>query len=269
MTIWFFATPIGIILILIVIIIFALFKLNNALKKIVPKTSFNIVGESSDDLSDNYLIDFREDRFSGNWNVTRAIINSTDEGNEGENVPRKPIRIAVKPIDVIAELQKPPTNWSLEGIEDRIGILKDKEDIITQRYAKQEVKALIECLENRKKYDEKGKDGITFREYFSQFDVTDGEKIESVTDKYDLQMGDADIFIPEFPDDATKIMKKYREKVQEICNKKPRFYVIAQKKDFKKAQSQRDPILLAQSPFGFYYFILGAWDKEMLYLPEL
>jgi len=32
---------------------------------------------------------------------------------------------------------------------------------------------------------------------------------------------------------------------------------------------KRDPILLAQSPFGFYYNILGAWEKEMVYLPEL
>ena len=170
---------------------------------------------------------------------------------------------------MIGELQKPPTNWSLEGIDDRIEILRDKEDIITQRYAKQEVRALIECLKNRKKYDEKGKDGRTFREYFSQFDVTDGEKIETVTNKYGLQMGNADIFIPEFPDDATKIMKEYQEKVHEICEKKPRFFVIAQEKDFKKVEGKRDPILLAQSPFGFYYFILGAWDREMLYLPEL
>ncbi len=175
----------------------------------------------------------------------------------------------MKPIDVINELQKPPTNWSLEGIEDKIGILRDKEEIITQRYAKQEVKALILCLQNRKKYNDKAKNGKTFREYFSQFDITDGAKIKEVTDKHDLKMGNADIFIPEFPDDATKIMKEYIEKVAEVCDKKPHFFVIAQKKDFKKVEAKRDPILLGQSPFGFYYFILGVWDTEMLYLPEL
>ena len=40
-------------------------------------------------------------------------------------------------------------------------------------------------------------------------------------------------------------------------------------RDFEKQYERRDPILLAQSPFGFYYHILGAWDTEMLYLPEL
>ena len=38
---------------------------------------------------------------------------------------------------------------------------------------------------------------------------------------------------------------------------------------FRKAYEKRDPILLAQSPFGFYWQILGAWDKEMLLLGEL
>lgn len=248
------------------------------LKKENQKSSGNIhiMGSSSDDdeLSENYLVDFRADRFSGNgWSVNGtgvvAVGNSFDGEESSTTLKTKMTRIPVKPVDVLNELQKSPTNWSLEGLEDKIGILRDKEEIITQKYAKQEVKALILCLENRKKYDVKAADGITFREYFSRFDITDEAKIKGITDKHDLKMGKADIFIPEFPDDAVKIMKEYGEKVKEICDKKPRFFVIAQEKDFKEVLDKRDPILLAQSPFGFYYFILGAWDSEMLYLPEL
>jgi uncharacterized lipoprotein len=47
------------------------------------------------------------------------------------------------------------------------------------------------------------------------------------------------------------------------------FYVIAEEKSFKSAAEKRDPILLVQSPFGFYWQILGAWDKEMILLSEL
>jgi hypothetical protein len=94
-------------------------------------------------------------------------------------------------------------------------------------------------------------------------------KIQILLQKYSLVMKDADIFIPEMPDIAIKTIKKFTEKVQEITFRSPRIYVIANEKDFKQVYSKRDPIVLAQSPFGFYYHILGAWDKEMIYLPEL
>jgi hypothetical protein len=45
--------------------------------------------------------------------------------------------------------------------------------------------------------------------------------------------------------------------------------VIAEPDKFRKAYEKRDPILLVQSPFGFYWQILGAWDKEMMLLSEL
>ena len=50
---------------------------------------------------------------------------------------------------------------------------------------------------------------------------------------------------------------------------RPIFYVIATEDKFRKAYEKRDPILLVQSPFGFYWQILGAWDKEMILLSEL
>ena len=265
-------------------------------KKKSNKNSSITINEynGNSELSENYLLNFREDRFggAGGFSISSdeyysTIDDSSDEdgsivvsgGNDSvkrasHNVKTKPKpkmrRVPVKPIDVIDELQTSPTNWSLGDLDGKIAMLKDKADLITQKYAKQEVEALICCLENRKKYNDSDQVGQTNREYFSQFDQTDEAKVNILLKKYnDLKMGQADIFIPEFPDDATKIMKEYTEKVVEISGKKPILYVIAQKKDFKKADSKRDPILLAQSPFGFHYFILGAWDKEMLYLPEL
>lgn len=220
--------------------------------------------DSDNSLNDNYLIDIRPAHLSFG-----GFVEYQPQGTPLDGHSEFPTKISVKPKDVLKELTKPPTKWSLEGIDDKIEILKLKEKIIQQRYAKQDVKALIQFLENRKKYDEIAKDGKTFRVYFSQFDITDENKINDLTKKYTLRMDSADIFIPEFPTEAVKIMTEYTEKVEEFCGKKPRYYVIAQEKDFKKKEKARDPILLTQSPFGFYYYILGAWDKEMLYLPEL
>ena len=70
-------------------------------------------------------------------------------------------------------------------------------------------------------------------------------------------------------DEAVNVMKKYTEVTKKMSGESPVFYVIAEAKDFIKKQEKLDPILLVQSPFGFYWQILGAWDKEMLLLSEL
>lgn len=222
------------------------------------------------EMNDNYLVDFREDRFA---NMTPGVLGTPitigGDSQSDQSEPPKTKKVTVRPIDVVNELIRPPTQWSLEGIDAKIDILKDKEKLINQHYAKREVSGLILCLENRKKYDDQTESGETFRMFFSQFDTTSEEKIAELLSTYTLVRNSADIFIPEFPDEAIVIMNEYTDKVEELCEKKPQFSVIAEEKDFKKQYDKRDPILLTQSPFGFYYYILGAWDKEMILLSEL
>jgi hypothetical protein len=141
-------------------------------------------------------------------------------------------------------------------------VLQDKAKLIRQRYAKQEVEALIERLEARKQYPKE-------KVFFDKFQNTTQEKIDELLKKYELEMHPSDIFIPEFPDDAVKIMKEYSAKVKKITGKDTTYYVIAQNELFRKADEKRDPILLVQSPFGFYYQILGAYDKELIALSSL
>jgi hypothetical protein len=171
-------------------------------------------------------------------------------------------KIAVKPKDVLEELETIPTPWTLSNLDDKIEVLKYKAKLITQSYSKREVEGLIERLENRKKWHK-------FKNFFSEFQNTTDEKIDILLEKYDLVMKTSDLFIPEFPDDAIEVMKKYTDNMEKLCKKKPVFYVIAEPDKFKKAYEKRDPILLVQSPFGFYWQILGAWDKEMILLSEL
>lgn len=232
-------------------------------------------------LDETYLFDFKNysSQYSGSGsvfvggfeNVVRihdqeSPVTINEDGTHSMRtsmrVPVVPKKIKVKPKDVLNELETVPTPFSLIGLEEKIEILKDKEKLIVQHYAKREVSALIERLENRKKYQEN-------KVFFDNFANTTDEKIDALLGKYQLVMKTSDIFIPEFPDDAIKVMKEYTEKLEEICGKKPIFYVIAEEKEFKKAYEKRDPILLVQSPFGFYWQILGAWNEEMLLLSNL
>lgn len=193
---------------------------------------------------------------------------SNDRAIEGvANQPKTSGKLKVKPKHVLDELETVPDPWTMLNLDDKISMLKDKIKLITNsgsnsQYTKREINGLIERLELRKKYPE-------FKTFFENFKNTNDEKINKLLDKYELVMKTTDVFVPDFPDDAVKIMTAYTEKMKELCGKKPVFYVIAEEKHFKKQFERNDPILLVQSPFGYYWQILGAWDEELLILSEL
>lgn len=221
---------------------------------------------SNDGLDETFLFDFKNysSGYRGGSGINTFLtvgssMGSSDDSKDTEKVSKK---IAMKPIEILGELETVPTPWTMANLDDKIEVLKYKRDLITQKYSRREVEALIERLENRKKYDK-------FHTFFNGFQNTTDEKIEKLLDKYDVVMKTSDLFVPEFPDDAIKVMKDYTTNMMKLCKKKPVFYVIAEPDKFRKAYERRDPILLVQSPFGFYWQILGAWDKEMMLLSEL
>ncbi len=140
---------------------------------------------------------------------------------------------------------------------------KKNEEWGAVRYGKQEVESIIERLQNRFRIDE-------FKEILEKYPHTTNDLLEEVIRKNsNLQCKNSEGFVPDFPREAIEAMKEYNEMCIKLCNKKTWFYVIAERKDQERVSSRRDPILLAQSPFGFFWQILGAWDKEMIYLGDL
>jgi hypothetical protein len=205
-----------------------------------------------DELDERYLFDFRN--YQADTIQTVAAF-----GRDAE----APIpKIQVSPKAVLNELETVPSPVTLAGLDAKIDLLKQKQEIIRQKYSRRDISGLLERLKNRKVYAE-------HKEFFEAFPNTTDEKIGALLEKYDLQSCSADLFIPEFPDEAVKVMREYEAETVAVCGKKPVFYVIATADSFRKVTQRRDPILLAQSPFGFYWQILGAWDEEMLLLSEL
>lgn len=250
-----------------------LFKAIFNIKEKEQEERYNAPMSSNSEMDDKYLVDFRHGgTFISGTTGTISLTSSGDSERRRKLVSfdsTEPQKITVKPKDVFEELERTPTMWSLENLDDKIEIMKDKAKLVSQYHTKRELEDFISRLEHRKKLREKDKDKKTFLSYFQQFDTTTDEKIQALLKKYNLVMENADIFIPEFPDEAVKIMKTFSRKVERVTGKKPIYYVIAEESNFKKKYERRDPILLGQSPFGFYYHILGAWDTEMIYLPEL
>lgn len=153
-------------------------------------------------------------------------------------------------------------------IEGQLEDFKDKLNITKREGARyenaiKEIGSVITRMKNRKSYPK-------FKDFYEQFPYTTTTKIKGVVDAHsNLLVKPVSEFIADMPKEAVKIMKDYDKTTKSLCKKDPVYYVIADKKDFKKTGGKRDPILLAQSPFGHFWQILGAWDEEMLFLEEL
>lgn len=145
--------------------------------------------------------------------------------------------------------------------KDKLGMIKTEE--YDMRRGVEELTSIVMRLENRRKYSD-------VDEFFSQYPYTTTSKVEAVINAHkNLQLGQIAQFIADMPKEAVEAMKAYNKNTDKVCGKQAVFYIIADKKDFKKVSSRKDPILLAQSPFGHFWQIIGAWDEEMMFLEEL
>jgi hypothetical protein len=130
-------------------------------------------------------------------------------------------------------------------------------------YGRQEVESMIIRLQNREHF-------AKFEEDYAEWPYTTNDSIREMLDKHQhLEAIKVDTMVPDLPREAINAIKAYNEATEALCGKQPVFYLIREKEEEKKVERKRDPILLAQSPFGFFWQILGAWDKEIVYLDEL
>ncbi len=149
----------------------------------------------------------------------------------------------------------------LEDFKTKLSMISDEE--YDMRRGVEEIGAIVLRLENRKKYPAHAK-------FYGEFPYTTRTKVSEMLAAHNyLKLGQVAQFLADMPAEATKVMKQYTDETVKLCGLKPVFYIIADKKDFQKTEKRRDPILLAQSPFGVAWQILGAWDKEMLLVDEL
>jgi hypothetical protein len=200
------------------------------------------------------LYDFYQTYFLG---IPQAI--ASPRGDEKDPPDQ---RLPVTPKSVVAELEGPVVTLSLEGLDEKIKCLQDKTKLTTQHFTTEQINGMIERLEFRRQYP-------GHQEFFGRFPYTTDEKIDLLVTKYKLKVCSSDLFIPTLPKEAVDVMGEYSRITKEITSKAPVFYLIGEESDFKKKYEKLDPILLVQSPFGFVWQILGAWDKEMMLLSEL
>ncbi len=224
-----------------------------------------------------YLLDFYTMRDNNNnWGNEFVQFSNTASGATitsaqiiQEAKPEKP-KLTPKDVYKLKLLHKEAFKLNVDPVyidkqiaefTDKLAVIKSEEFDMSR--GANEVASVITRLENRKKYAE-------VKAMFEEYPYTFTSRIAEVLKENDyLKMGQVSQFVADMPNEATTQMKKYNAGCKKLCDKQAVFYIIADKKDFEKTEKRRDPILLAQSPFGHFWQILGAWDKEMLLLEDL
>jgi len=176
-------------------------------------------------------------------------------------------REEVKPINIINLLEE-GIEFSIENLDKKLDILEEKALLYSetlQRGVPTDLFLAIEMLKARKHYP-KVAHLITWK-------TTTEEKINILLQKYKLDHKSSREFIGVIPEEAVIEIAKFKkiiEKIKsEISLERVELSIIAPPDLFNKPDPKGDPILLAKSPFGNYYYILGAWDKEVDLVGEL
>ncbi len=190
-----------------------------------------------------------------------AVTQSTPDGKKIEDT-----RQEAKPKDVMKELFGKMPDIDFKDLETKIKAIKKRRDFIHDELEKPTIEEdqALSWLEARKK-------GKKYLEEFRWF-ITTEDKVSELLKKYKLTKAMLDQYHLAIPAEAIDEMEAYYALWKKVADKKdkPEFVVIADiPKEQKQYERRRDPILLATSPFGKYYFCLGAWDREVQILHEL
>ena len=171
-------------------------------------------------------------------------------------------RITVQPIDIIHDLEysvdfpKEKLKEAAKDLTKRIKFMKKTLNTSTT----DEIRAL-NMLNARLKYPKVA--------HLFIWKTTTVNHIQKLLDKYDLNHKDVREYVRSIPQLAIQAMEVYTNILSKVTKSKPEFSLIAPTKYFKDPKNYTDPILLASSPFGNYYYILTAWDKEISMVSEL
>lgn len=169
------------------------------------------------------------------------------------------MRIDKKPIEVISEIVTELPQMDLRDLDKKIKAVEERLKCFRRVKCSgvDEVMAL-NYLKARKK----------FIKYQSRFNwtVTTLTKANELCQKYKLRIVELTGYYKSLPMEAVEQLENFVNAFELVAEVQPYFKLII---DDGGKEQKKDPILLAASPFGNWFYILGAWDKEVEYVDEL
>jgi hypothetical protein len=176
-------------------------------------------------------------------------------------------RVEVTPKDIVQEFEQ-PVDINLEDLERKLGLLYERAELYKTTIRQPippDIRHAISILEARKNYPKLAE--------WIPWKTTTQEKINDLCKKYKLSHQGTEDFIPELPQEAVDEITAYRKVHEAAFSHEPKITppvvlsIIAPTSMFKTRKG--DPILLAKSPFGDFFYVLCAWDEEVAFVKDL
>lgn len=170
-------------------------------------------------------------------------------------------RIEKKPIEVFKEIISNETpKMDLNDIDGQIKLVEKRIKVLSDYIGNKpndEFEAL-KFLKARKKFSK-------HKERFS-WNITTHALVKKLCDKYKVRMVDFSSYYKNVPMEAIDELEKYYEAYKKVRDDEPVVKLII---DDGGKETKKDPIVLTSSPFGYWFYVIGAWDKEVEIIDEL
>jgi len=182
-----------------------------------------------------------------------------DNGSGGSQKSNVDTRVMKKPVEIVGEIVGEQPKMVLEDLGRQIKIVKRRISILEEQSINAvDEKEALGYLQARKK----------FKKYSSKFGwaITTQKKVDELCKKYKVMSVSFNNFYKNVPNEALDELEKFNDAWEYIKEELPTLSLIV---DQGGKEDKKDPILLAKSPFGRWFYILGAWDKEVEIVDDL
>lgn len=202
-------------------------------------------------------------RYWSGWNTNDSGligIYEVDLLESSSTKQKKDKRIEKKPVEIYKEIILEEPKMNLEDLDGQIALVERRKEVLSdylEDYVIRQEDVVIEFLKARKKYDET-KDNFKWA-------LTTQKLIDDLCKKYKVRCVNFEPFYRNVPMEAVDEIEKFGEAWKTVRKDEPFLKLII---DYGK-EEKKDPILLAGSPFGNWFYILGAWDKEVEIVDDL
>jgi hypothetical protein len=177
-------------------------------------------------------------------------------------------RIEKKPVEVWKELFDETPKIDTVGLDEKIKMVKKRFEYLKFLGGQTTDEDIaLKYLNARKKF-------LKHRKSFV-WPVTNQSKIDNLCVKYTLADTDFYSYSKCVPMEAIDELEKYIKAWNKVAgrNTVPVARLIVDDSDGSRVsemgERKKDPILYVESPFGKWFYILGAWDKEVQYVDDI
>lgn len=172
------------------------------------------------------------------------------------------LRVEKKPVEIVSEIVAPEPVLALTDLKRQITIVETRLKIL-RRFGGNigDETMALRYLNARTKY-------AKYKKLFP-WAITTEALVSELVKKYKVSVRGFGGYSRNVPIEATNELEKFGkawEKVVDDDTLQPALQLIT---DYDGTETKKDPILLASSPFGKWWYILGAWDKEVEIVDEI